>query len=309
MIARLLSQLLPPPATDLWRVGIVARTPGVMHARMLCAQPPRWIDNPGPYRFYADPFGLEADGCLHVLAEAYDYRSKHGHIAYFTFDAALNLRASGVALQTPHHLSYPFLIRDADAIYLLPEAHRSGRLTLYRAEQFPHRWQEAQVLLGLPAIDPSVIAHDGRWWLFFTLPGHPRALSELHVAYADALTGLWHLHPRNPVRVAPDSARPGGTPFVLGGEIILPVQDNRVTYGGGLRLLRITQLSPQDFAADILTDLDAPVDDSGFTHGIHTLSEAGNWLLFDVKRIHRGQGRRLVNLQRRWRRIAAPLGL
>lgn len=48
---------------------------------------------------------------------------------------------------------------------MLPEGSGSGRLTLYRATQFPLVWEEERVLLPRPLVDASLVEWQGRWYL------------------------------------------------------------------------------------------------------------------------------------------------
>lgn len=289
-------------ATDIWQVGIVHRPIDEVMTRGLSDAPVTWLPEQGAFRFNADPFGLWYNGQFTVLVEAYDYRSKRGEIHFHTYDPDWNAVASGVALREPFHLSYPTLIRDDGHIYLLPEGHRSGKLTLYRAIRFPDMWQPVATLLEEPAIDASVVAHGGRWWMFYALPGDDqRAMRELHVAWADTLTGPWQPHPANPVRVAIDSARPGGLPFLHQRALHLPVQDCAGTYGAALNVLKIDDLTPDRFAASLVGRFE-PGLHPGYPHGLHTLAAAGDVTLIDVKRLDRSS-RLWVDLERKVNRL------
>ena len=285
--------------TDLWRVGIL-RAPieaclnGWPEAEIV------WLPDPGPYRFLADPFGVWRDGELHVFVEAYDYRDKKGRLVRHVYDAELNWRDSAPVMEQRFHLSYPFLISSGEGVYMLPEAHRSGKLALYHSQDLLH-WENAADLLDLPAIDASVIEYEGRWWMFYSLPGSEQ--ESLHVAYADALRGPWHPHSANPVFTDRGGARPGGTPVVIDGTLHLPTQDCRETYGGAIRWLRIDKLTPQTFRATPGARLSAGAWAAPYMEGLHTLSACGPVTLFDVKRIDCSPKRALINLQRRWRRL------
>ncbi len=288
--------------TDIWQTGLVRRTiadvmkTGVDGADIL------WLPEPGPFRFNADPFGLWHNGLLTVLVEAYDYRTKHGEIHYYSYDPDWNLAGQGVALREPFHLSYPQIIRDGDHVYLLPEAHRSGKLTLYRAIRFPDRWQPMEVLMEAPAIDATVAWHAGRWWMFYALPGpDQQAMRELHVAYADAVTGPWHPHDANPVLTGIETSRPGGTPFAFEGALHLPVQDCAATYGAAVNVLKITELTPERFAASIVKRFEPGIHPN-FRDGLHTLAAAGDVTLIDVKRLDKSS-RLWVDLERRLNRF------
>jgi hypothetical protein len=216
-----------------------------------------------------------------------DYRDRVGQIDFFIFDASLQLCSRGTALREPWHLSYPFVFEAEGETWMLPEAYRSGTLTLYRARRFPHEWEPACTIpLDGPAIDATPVRYAGRWWLFYAPYGDPvRRRSHLHVAWAERVMGPWHLHPLNPVRVDLASTRPGGTPLTFESRIELPVQDCRATYGGAIRRLQITKLDESSFQAHDQPWLSASTRLSPFLDGLHTLSAAGPVSLIDVKHV------------------------
>jgi hypothetical protein len=294
---------MPLWATEIWQVGIWRAPVSTIARGGVSALPaPIWLPAPGDFRFLADPFGIWRDGTLWVFVEAFDYRTKHGEIRYFAFDSQLRPAAAGLALRTAHHLSYPQVFEHAGAMYMLPEAHRSGRLTLYRARQFPDQWEPAAVILDAPAIDATIVRVEELWWMFFTLPGPDRrAMRELHAAYASAPTGPWRLHPRNPVRRDLASARPGGSPFMHDGRLVMPTQNCTTAYGEAVTLLRVDALTPETFVSDVIGRI-GPTEAGVDARGLHTLSGCGPITLFDVKHIDRSPRRGLINLTRRLRR-------
>lgn len=289
---------------DIWRTGIAHQSMADILATGRIEGLVTWLPESVPYRFLADPFAIERDGRLHVFAETYDYRTRIGGIDVFRFEEGLAAPIRSPALREAWHLSYPALIESGGETYMLPEAHRSGRLTLYRAVDFPHRW-EAAAVLDVPEnpVDATPFFHEGRWWLFYS-PATDKAakVSRLHIAFADRLAGPWQAHPGNPVRVDKAGARPGGTPLLVGDALFLPVQDCSQTYGGGLRALRIQRLSPTHFEAELSSPIAPPPAATGFDEGLHTLSACGAYTLFDVKRIDRSLGGKVVNLRGRVRR-------
>jgi hypothetical protein len=288
---------------DMWRIGLVrAPMEDLLEPGALAKHPVTWIPDPGPLRFLADPMGVWRDGRLYVFAEIYDYRDRVGAIEVLTFDADLKLLSREPALNEPWHLSYPFIIEEDGEKYMLPEAHKSGRLTLYRAEHFPTKWTPVQTIaLDQVAIDATPVFHDGRWWLFYT-PATTKAdkVSALHVAWADKITGPWTPHPGNPVRFDPSSSRPGGTPIVVDGAIVLPMQDCRKTYGGAIRALRVTALTPDRFEAQADAPILPPPSFGRLTDGLHTLSAAGPVTLIDAKRFEVSPRSLALDVRREW---------
>src|SRR3990172_2530840 len=90
-------------------------------------------------RYEADPF-LYGD---YVFYELYDYRK--GVIAYskITKDG---ITEPTVCLEEDFHLSYPSISRHDGEIYMTPEMGASGRIDLYRATNFPDKWEVVKTI-------------------------------------------------------------------------------------------------------------------------------------------------------------------
>lgn len=271
---------------DLWRSAIVRRPAlSVLRGEALRPEEVVWLPPNGRRCFRADPFGLWRGGHLYVFVEAFDYFERIGRIEVLVYDSALNLLDTRTVLRRPFHLSYPSVFEAEGETWMLPEAFASGTLTLYRARRFPDEWEAVcDLALDGPAIDATLARHDGLWWLFYS-PSQPKAArrSHLHVAWAEALTGPWTLHPANPVRIDPTSARPGGSVLREGETLVLPVQDCRRSYGDAIRGLRIDRLDTHGFAATPGPPLRPPGWMAPHLDGLHTLSAAGDVALIDVK--------------------------
>ena len=294
---------------DIWRSAVVAAPIADILARGgIAGLPLHWLPPMGSFRFIADPFALWRDGRLTVFVEGYDYRTRRGWIDALVLDERFAVAERGTVLCEPWHLSYPFVFEAEGETWMLPEASRSGQLTLYRAVDFPWRWEAAhRIVLDCVPIDATPLHHAGRWWLFYTSGDREvDKMTALHIAYADRLTGPWTPHPLNPVRVDAGSARPGGSPVVLGNDVWLPVQDCRRTYGGAIRPLRITTLTTEAFAAEVVGAITAPPDCAPFVEGLHTLSAAGPVTLVDMKRTELSLHGIGIQLAREWRRFTSP---
>jgi hypothetical protein len=272
---------------DIWRPAIIRAAfeeivaAGSVEGFDLC-----WLPPMGSFQFLADPFGWWRDGKLHVFVETYDYRVRVGAIEVLTYGADLDLIGRAPVLSEPWHLSYPLIFEGEGETWMLPEAHRSNGLTLYRAVDFPTRWEPAhRIALDHVPVDATPLFHNGRWWLFYTSASREAdKMAALHIAFADRLAGPWTPHPMNPVRVDNASSRPGGTARVVDGVVTLPVQDCSATYGGAIRLLRFSVLNPDRVEIAIGERIEAPAGFAPYVEGLHTLAAAGDVTLIDVKR-------------------------
>lgn len=291
-----------PRLTDLWRSAIVPLPMAELLTRgTLEGIAPSWLPQDRDFTFLADPFGLWRGPRLHVFVERFDYRDRHGVIEVLTYDAQMQLLTRHTCLHEPWHLSYPFVFEAEGETWMLPEAHRSGRLTLYRACEFPQRWEPAAVIAEVgAAVDATPVFHQGLWWLLYCLPSSKAAkVSALHLAFAERLSGPWRRHPGNPVRIDRASARPGGTPLRCGDALVAPMQDCTHTYGGAISPLHIARMDPQRFEADAVPPIVAPMQFAPYLDGLHTLAACGDVTLVDCKRIDRSLRGLAIDL-RRW---------
>ncbi|MBR0559267.1 glucosamine inositolphosphorylceramide transferase family protein [Neokomagataea anthophila] len=287
--------------TDHWRSAILHAPLNVLLTRE------HWDDVPvtllpsdGDHRFLADPFGFWRDDTLYVFVEAFDYRDAKGVIDVLVYDQSFTLQERFRALETPWHLSYPYVFEHDGVMYMLPEASGSGRLTLYRATQFPLGWEVVPEFdFPQAAVDATPLFHEGRWWLFWNPPGtKDERQSVLALSTADSLVGPWQY--RGIIHQDRAGARPGGTPVVVADGVILPVQDCRGTYGRGIRLLKIVGFEDETVRVVPQQHVGIPrALKAHYPDGMHTLSAVGDVTLLDVKRVGLGPKRDVMNLRRK----------
>ncbi|XJJ71539.1 formyl transferase [Novosphingobium sp. BL-8A] len=289
-----------PRRKDIWHCGIVQRPIECVLTGDYGAQDIVWLPPEPKFTFLADPFGYDDGSHLHIFAEQYDYRTRHGVIERLTLDREHRLVDRRQVLREPWHLSYPQVFQGEGAVWMLPEAHRSGGLTLYRGDAMLERWApECQIELDCVPVDASILHHDGLWWLFYSsAESRASKVETLHVAWSERLAGPWTPHPANPVRLDRRSSRPGGTPVVIDGRIMLPMQDCSATYGGAIRPLWVTRLDVEGFTAQAGGPLAFPAGSPRRCEGMHTLSACGAVTLFDVKTIDRSLSGLLLEIRR-----------
>ena len=273
-------------AKDFWRCGVIARDAAdIVRDGSLANTQIHWLRNQSGLHYLADPFGIWSEDRLHVFAESFSYADGVGHIDVLVLDRQLQLVEKATVLKEPWHLSYPFVFEAEGAYWMLPEAHESGALWLYRATAFPFEWQRAQqIVLDHVPLDATLLHRDGSWWIFYAPANPPSArLTTLCAAYAPRLEGPWLSHPANPIMQDSAGARPGGTPIIVDDVVHLPLQRCTGSYGSGLRLLRLDHLTPARITGRIVEEITAPAAAAPYLDGCHTLSATGPFTLFDVK--------------------------
>ena len=98
------------------------------------------------FRYWAaDPFLFEYKDDVYIFSELYDYIRRRGILGYY------KLSGQGKAKWTPvivenYHMSYPYIFRVGQDIYIMPEANASETLYVYKTVRFPDKWEKCKVL-------------------------------------------------------------------------------------------------------------------------------------------------------------------
>ena len=230
-----------------WIIGVSSeRDPFTAPAKTL--QQPITVVVPRPGHNHADPFLFARDRKTYMFFEHWQTRTRGAiHCA--------ELGPDGVPIETrqvlacEYHLSYPCVFQWRDETYMLPETQQNKTVEVYRAIDFPWRWERAAVLLkDVAAADPTIFEYQGKLWLFVSgVGGAALNSSELSLFFCDSLFGEWQPHPGNPIVCDVRRARPAGALFTRAGVLIRPGQDSSIRYGCAITLNRVEVLSETDY--------------------------------------------------------------
>jgi hypothetical protein len=265
-----------------WNIGVTRMRPEELIAGRPIAEI-RWLPPIGG-GWAADPMVLCRNGTAHVLCEEMSLRSGKGQISATSFDGS-SWNTPTRVIETATHASYPYLFEHRGTIYCVPETFEASEIALYRAREFPMKWERAATLMsGIPGIDPTLCEEGGLFWLFCTTSENSNAV--LYAFFAEDLLGPWRAHRANPVKIDVRGSRPAGAPFRVGGQLYRPAQDSSRTYGGRVVIHRVTALSPTEFSEEVCTYVE-PRRGTPYDRGLHTLSFAGEYCVIDGKRFVR----------------------
>jgi hypothetical protein len=196
-------------------------------------------------RYFADPFLFEHNGRTHLFAEEFPFATGRGIISVAEVDERGNAGTFRPVLERQHHLSYPFVFAEAGEIWMIPEACESGGVDLYRAVEFPGRWEfERTVLDGVPGCDATIVPFGGKYFMILTSTRwRGSTWDKQRIFVAQSPLGPWQEQAGGLVRVDCTLARPAGPPIACGRKILRPAQDCSRFYGGSMTLLEVRHLS------------------------------------------------------------------
>lgn len=291
-----------------WAIRLRRRAPEPAAGWSTGGELVRWTRD----HLYADPFLFEHEGRHHLFCEEQPPGAERAVIAH------TELRLDGVAadpptpvLARPYHLSYPFVFAHEGETFMIPETSAVARVELYRAVEFPHRWEHEAVLIdGLDAADATLLEHEDRLWLFASVtPEDASSLDELHLFWASGPRGPWQPHPRNPVVSDVRCARPAGAVQRWGSRLVRPGQDGSRRYGEAISFREIDLLSTSDYAEHEIARLE-PTDLGGDARATHTYAADGRFEAIDLRRRELRGKSRMARLARAIRGIrTAGVGL
>lgn len=245
------------------------------------------IENP-PNRFYADPFMCCERGINVCFVEDYDYKTSKGKISAIKLTKE-GYSEIGTALEETFHMSYPFLFKNGNDLYMCPETHEIGDIRLYKCIDFPLKWELHKVLMqNVSASDSNIFFYKEKWWMLSNIDssGIGDHCSELHLFYAnDFDSNNWEPHPSNPIIFSPLKARNGG--FLIKDNYlyrVFQVQgfDN---YGESMGVAKITDLSENNYKEEIVFNI-LPKFFEGIS-GTHTFSCDSNVVVIDFSKIEK----------------------
>ena len=238
-----------------WRVGYrFIDGNGVLENKNLTGTPWKIIDHPYDH-FYADPFLFNHEGRDYLFFELFDHHVGKGTLAVIRFDENGNPGPAEPVLEEPWHLSYPFIFSWQGDIWMIPESSNNNDVAVYRATNFPLKWERHETLLsGLEAADATIIEYQGAWWMFAVEREGLGGYSDTLCLYkADNPLGPWVPHPQNPVLIDHKTARSAGKMVIKNDKLWRPVQDCERGYGSAIGLAEVTQLDDEGFAQHINT--------------------------------------------------------
>ena len=261
-----------------WGVGIVKISRKELVEHGIDISSVKWIETPDDSIFNADPFILDVvNDEIKVIYEVFDFENNKGMLNYIRIQTDGRVNNLFLFHKKEVHISYPYVIKNLDKTYILPEQKKTNKITLYEVDNC--KIVSDYVLIdNIQAADPSIIRFQNKWWMF-ALVGK----GNLYIWYSNELFSGWIEHENNPVKVDNCINRPAGSMFVLDNELYRPVQDSSDGYGKRIFLMKISELSKKTYKEDVVQIIETN-NKQQYPHGIHTLSLYKGYAVVDGKK-------------------------
>ena len=234
--------------------------------------------------FWADPFIVSNNNKNYVFFENYNYKTKKGKISCGKIDDFKLIEIQDV-LEKQYHLSYPFVFREDNNLFLMPETAENNRLEIYKCISFPNKWELYSTgFIGEKILDCSIYEDEIKQkWLFLNKKTpNSDGCSDLYIYLIDSLK-LDKITPHhdNPVITNSSLGRNAGPIFKEKGKVFRPSQINiDGVYGKGLNINEIIKLNLDDYK-EINSKTYFPFFKEKLK-GIHHLDQKDNLFVTDI---------------------------
>lgn len=243
-------------------------------------RPFRTISNTWRY-WAADPHLFEHEGKTWVFAELYDRVLRRGVIGccYLTEDGASPWR---VALKMPFHLSYPHIFRREGGIYMIPESYVGKEIGLYKAVEFPYRWERVRPLRSdIITVDTTLLPWQDQTWL---LTQQEAEAGGNLVLMTENCEKSWTVSEHDPL------TRPAGPVFLHEAGLLRPAQNCADGYGRALRFNRVDKVGEGCYQETLIAEIRPEQIASNLkfeAQGIHTYGQSEKYEIIDLKGFER----------------------
>lgn len=199
-----------------------------------------WVKKRIKDRWFADPFILDVnDKAVIILAEEYCYNVKRGRIARLEIDRhSYEEIAYEIVLDLPTHLSFPFIYRLGDNVYVIPENSASGFSTIYKYDDASRQMTPIHRLADEPFTDAVIFNIKDQSYLYTTKL--PEANSSAVEIYSFDENSLRVNEKLGSFEFPVSCGRNAGAVFSVNGHLYRPAQDCTLCYGHGVILQKVT---------------------------------------------------------------------
>jgi len=240
-----------------------------------------------PAASVADPFVILTNQKRYMFFEVYNKINRRGEIGLATSQDGFKWSYECIVLREPFHLSYPYVFNWENNFFMIPESMCNG-IKLYKAKQFPHKWEFISLLFdGDGFVDSSIFCFKEKWWLFTAKSQKTSNPKTLYLFWADKPTGPWREHLKSPIVELNDNiSRPAGKVILINGRPIRFAQDGMPEYGSNIRAFEILELSSKKYiereiwAEPIVSGGDKPWNAGGMHHIDAHFEPGGNLIAY-----------------------------
>ena len=182
--------------------------------------------------WFADPFFLSVEGNhIQLLVEEMNYQRGKGIISLLDIKVNNELIKNTPVLELQTHLSFPFVWREDNKVYVCPENWEGGSFRIYEFDKKENKLINPVIIIDAPLVDSSIFKHEGKYFVIGTIrkPSSAESTKTADIFVADSFLGPYkHLQSLHNDK---KRERGAGAIFKVNDDLIRPVQKCDEKYG------------------------------------------------------------------------------
>ena len=220
------------------------------------------------YDFYADPFILNSS----IIVEGLNSFSCKGNLLIIDTKSH---EIVGKLKYKNQHISYPYTKESNGNYYIYPDSGSLKETIFYKgtSPNYLQKFSIKKFKSGL--IDPSVVEHNGLFYLFANYPNESSVL-RLWVSKSPYFDDIFE-HNYSPINIGPEGGRSGGRIFKFKEKFYRFGQNSTGDYGNGLILFEIIKLTQDCYVERQIFNYRF----KGLIKGPHNIDFTSNLLTWD----------------------------
>lgn len=244
--------------------------------KIRCLEPPFFIN---PITIVADPFLFVHDSRLYLFYESKRWQSP-GVIKMVSTTDLKKWTKPVVVLKEPFHLSFPWVFKENEKVYMIPETSGDSSIRLYEAtndnltsfsfkkklivDDNPQEWR-------CSFVDSFVVKKEGSYFLFTSRLRKDKT-NVLELYTSDKMDGDYKPHLCSPIFISNKVGRNAGCVIDINDSLLRFSQDCCKRYGDNVHISKITKLNRKEYEEQLVKENIIPLDIPFFRDGGHQFS-------------------------------------
>ena len=232
--------------------------------------------------WFADPFCIKYADQYYIFCEMLDCYNGIGSIGVIDITDGKAGKVKQV-IKEDFHMSYPNVFQYNDSVYMIPETRKGRQIRLYKAVEFPYKWELDTVLLdNIEAVDSTILTNDNTEYLFTydVSNDHTLRIYEIDMKNKKVCRDSYIEIPDRNMNL-----RPAGNFFRYEKKIIRPSQFNKNSYGERLIFSSVIDISDKGYQENEVCSLSASqvkTNTNMVFSRIHTINKADDMEVVDL---------------------------
>lgn len=241
----------------------------------------------GRFGWAADPFLFDFNNDTYLFVEFFSYKRGRGEIAYAKYDNEKEQFSKyKTIISEPYHMSYPLIFEYKNEIFMLPETNESNSLYMYRAIQFPEKWEKLSPLItDIKLTDTTPIEGKDRFLAFtYRIDGKTEDSGELLLLIEQ--NGRIIVSDQDVLSNDISMARPAGKCFYDSENLIRVSQDCVNEYGRAINFFKVNPDFEENFSEEFIRKIEPEEICTNCKRkpvGIHTYNTSKKLEVIDLK--------------------------